>query len=88
MRLFLNPKIFAIVIKAVKTEQLDEARVRVVDVVQNLRAIAEENAASTQETSASVEEVGAIMETINDNARQLHSIADELNCSVKKFITE
>ena len=73
---------------AAKTEQLDEARVRVVDVVQNLRAIAEENAASTQETSASVEEVGAIMETINDNARQLHSIADELNCSVKKFITE
>ena len=73
---------------AVKTEQLDEARVRVVDVVQNLRAIAEENAASTQETSASVEEVGAIMETINDNAKQLHTIADELNCSVKKFITE
>ena len=73
---------------AAKTEQLDEARVRVVDVVQNLRAIAEENAASTQETSASVEEVGAIMETINDNAKQLHTIADELNCSVKKFITE
>ena len=39
---------------AEKTRQMDEARVKVVDVVQNLTAIAEENAASTEETLASV----------------------------------
>ena len=46
---------------ATRTEKLDEARVRVVDVVQNLTAIAEENAASTEETSASAAEVGSIV---------------------------
>ena len=70
-----------------KTKQLDDARVKVVDVVQNLTAIAEENAASTEETSASASEVGAIMGTISDNAQQLNTIADELKNSIKQFIT-
>ena len=71
-----------------KTKQLDDARVKVVDVVQNLTAIAEENAASTEETSASTSEVGAIMGTISDNAQQLNTIADELKNSIKQFITD
>lgn len=71
-----------------KTKQLDDARVKVVDVVQNLTAIAEENAASTEETSASASEVGAIMGTISDNAQQLNTIADEMKNSIKQFITD
>lgn len=71
-----------------KTEKLDEARVKVVDVVQNLTAIAQENAASTEETSASAAEVGAIMTNIAENANQLNKIANELEESVKQFITE
>lgn len=71
-----------------KTKQLDDARVKVVDVVQNLTAIAEENAASTEETSASASEVGAIMGTISDNAQQLNTIADVLKNSIKQFITD
>ncbi len=71
-----------------KTAQLDKARVKVVDVVQNLTAIAEENAASTQETSASAAEVGAIMSTIAENANQLNMIADKLDESVKEFTIE
>lgn len=71
-----------------KTKQLDEARVKVVDVVQNLTAIAEENAASTEETSASASEVGAIMESISDNAKQLNVIADELKESISQFLIE
>ena len=71
-----------------KTKQLDDARVKVVDVVQNLTAIAEENAASTEETSASASEVGAIIGTISDNAQQLNTIADELKNSIKQFITD
>ena len=71
-----------------KTKHLDDARVKVVDVVQNLTAIAEENAASTEETSASASEVGAIMGTISDNAQQLNTIADELKNSIKQFITD
>ena len=71
-----------------KTQQLDEARVNVVDVVQNLTAIAQENAASTEETSASVEEMGAIMSDIAQNANHLNEIADELHEAISKFKVE
>lgn len=68
-----------------KTKQLDNARVNVVDVVQNLTAIAEENAASTEETSASVTEVSSIINNISDNASQLKNVADELESNMNIF---
>lgn len=68
-----------------KTENLDDSRSKVVDVVQNLSAIAEENAASSQETSASVAEVGNIVIDISENAAQLKDIAYGLEQSVKKI---
>lgn len=71
-----------------RTAQLDEARIKVVDVVQNLTAIAQENAASTEETSASAEEVGAIMGNIADSAKQLNQIAVGLEESIEQFIVE
>ncbi len=70
---------------ASKTQELDEARVRVVDVVQNLNAIAQENAASTEETSAAAAETGTTVETIADNARYLNEIAQQLEKNVKRF---
>lgn len=73
---------------AKRTSKLDEARIKVVDVVQNLTAIAEENAASTEETSASAEEVNAIISNIAANANNLHEIAFSLEDSVKMFIIE
>lgn len=73
---------------AAKTAQLDEARVKVVDVVQNLTAIAQENAASTEETSATVAEVSTIMGNMASNAEQLHKIANELDESIKQFCIE
>lgn len=68
-----------------RTGELDEARVKVVDVVQNLTAIAEENAASTEQTSASATEMNAIMENIDDNARNLNDVADQLHITISKF---
>lgn len=70
---------------AERTHQLDESRVRIVDVVQNLSAIAEENAASTEETSASANEVESIVTTIADNATQVNGIADRLCDDIDKF---
>ena len=74
-------------IKAIadRTSKLDTARARVVDGVQNLSAIAQENAASTQETSASVTEVSTIVDDISTSAAQLRSIADELKQSIDLF---
>ena len=68
-----------------RTGELDEARVKVVDVVQNLTAIAEENAASTEQTSASAAEMNAIMENIDDNAKSLNDVADQLHITIFKF---
>lgn len=68
-----------------KTEQLDQARVNVVDVVQNLTAIAEENAASTEETSASATEINAIIGQIADNANHLNTISNQLTDSISVF---
>lgn len=73
---------------AKRTAKLDEARIKVVDVVQNLTAIAEENAASTEQTSASAEEVNAIISNIAAGASKLHEIAVGLEDSVKAFILE
>ena len=84
----IDSSIDGIRIIADKTTKLDEARVKVVDVVQNLTAIAQENAASTEETSASEAEVGAIMGSISENASHLNQIAVELEQSVKQFTIE
>ncbi len=70
---------------AVKTDTLDESRVKVVDLVQNLSAIAEENAASSQETSASVTQVSEIVSDISGNVNKLKDIAVELEKTVQVF---
>ncbi len=71
-----------------RTVQLNDARIRVVDVVQNLTAIAEENAAGTEETSASVTEVGNTMNDVADEANRVNGIATELENSVKIFVVD
>ncbi|MDE5804386.1 MAG: methyl-accepting chemotaxis protein [Lachnospiraceae bacterium] len=65
--------------------RMDEARVNVVDVVQNLTAIAEENAAGTEETSASATEVGAIVQNMAEQAGKLKEVAGEMESSMNVF---
>ena len=66
-------------------EKLDEARNSVVDVVQNLTAIAQENAASTQETLASVTEVTATIEDVAEQAGNLKDLSEKLDESINIF---
>ena len=68
-----------------KTGSLDEARVSVVDVVQNLTAIAEQNAASTQQTSASANEFSNLVGNIQSETVNLKEIADGIERSVGIF---
>lgn len=68
-----------------RTTQLDKARGDVVDVVQNLTAIAQQNAASTEETSASVMEVSNVMQEIMENANRLKEIASILEENMNSF---
>ena len=67
------------------TTKMDSARVKVVDVVQNLTAIAEENAAATEETSASATEVNNIIGNISDKAKDVRGIAEKLHDTVEMF---
>jgi methyl-accepting chemotaxis protein len=67
------------------TAKLDEARVNVVDVVQNLTAIAEENAAGTQETSASATEFGNMIGDIESETEGLKNAANIIEESVGIF---
>lgn len=71
-----------------KTEQMDQTRSKVIDVVQSLTAIAEENAASTEETSAAVTEVSAIVTGISEKSEELRKIAMELEENMSIFKIE
>ena len=68
-----------------KITKVDQSRDVVVAAVQNLSAIAEENAASTQQTSASVTEVDHSMNVIADHSSELKQVAAELEHQLKKF---
>lgn len=70
---------------AQRTQNLDDARVNVVDVVNNLTAIAEKNAAATQQTSASLVEVTNTVANIVDKVEALRDIAAELNEKMQGF---
>lgn len=68
-----------------KTEILDDARNKTIRVVDDLTAIAEENAAGSEEAAASVEEVGNLVEEVSEQANGLYEIAEGLNKSINIF---
>ena len=61
------------------------ARINVTDTVQNLTAIAQQNAASTQQSSASVNQVNDIIQNMALDAKQLQDIANNMNQSINIF---
>lgn len=67
------------------TLELDKSRVDVVDIVQNLSAIAEQNAASTAQTSENTAQVSMNVQGMTDSATELQGIAHKLKDSVSVF---
>ena len=67
-------------------DDIDKERINVVDIVQNLTAIAQENAASTEETLASTEMVNKTMDEMSDIAHKLSEISSEIEKSIDDFI--
>ena len=65
-----------------RTEECNQSRNRVVDVVNSLVSIAEENSASTQQTTASMQELNATINLVSNQANDLlnlaHALQDEL----------
>ena len=68
-----------------QTEICDSARVSVVDIISNLSAISEENAASSEETTASMAELGSTIGALADSAEELQRISEILEEEMKFF---
>lgn len=63
----------------------DVARAKIMDVIQNLSAISEENAASTEETNASMEELNANLNLLAESSRDLLELSTELEQNMAFF---
>ncbi|MBD5106509.1 MAG: methyl-accepting chemotaxis protein [Lachnospiraceae bacterium] len=63
----------------------DASREKVVDIIQDLSAISEENAASSQETTASMQELNATISLLAESAGGLKDLAVSLSESIEFF---
>ena len=63
----------------VGADTADSSRTQVIDVISNLSAISEENAASAQETTASMQELNATINMMAQEATKLRQIVNGLN---------
>ena len=68
-----------------QTGEMDETSGKVIDVVSNLSAISEENAASTEETTASTAMVSGIMVELSDQSNNLKTVSEKLEELVSVF---
>lgn len=66
-------------------DSLNELKTVVLGSLENLAAIAQENAASTEETSASMAELSDIIETCNAETQKLMQLAEGLDNSIRTF---
>lgn len=64
---------------------MDEKKEDIINIMQNLSAIAEENAAGVEQTSASVEEQSAASEEIARASEALSKLAEEMQGSIDQF---
>ena len=67
---------------------LNSARNSLTEIISDLSAISEENAASTQETNASMEELNATFSLISESAARLQTLAEDLAEAISYFEVE
>ena len=66
-------------------DEMDKMRMSILDVLQNLSAIAEQNAAATEQASATTEEQTASVEEIANSSNKLSELAIRLQGAVAQF---
>ncbi len=66
-------------------DSCNSARASVIDVISNLSAISEENAASAEETTASMQELNATINLLSEEATKLKDLSVALNEEMKFF---
>ena len=68
-----------------QASECDTSRVSVVDIIQDLSALSEENAASTEETTASMQELNATINLLSNAAKELQDLAVALENDMRFF---
>ena len=68
-----------------EAQDCDRSRNGVVDIISNLSAISEENAASTQQTTASMQELNATIALLAESAKNLKGLAEGMNEACEFF---
>lgn len=68
-----------------QAKECDYSREAVTNVITNLSALSEENAASTEEAMASMQELDATLNVLADSAEQLKGMADTLEEKIQFF---
>jgi len=66
-------------------EAMNLKKDEIIDIIQNLSALSEENAAGTEEASASVEEQTSSMAEIASASQELAKLAEDMQKSISKF---
>lgn len=70
---------------AKSAEACDKHRTVVVDIIQNLSAVSEENAASAEETTASMQELNATINLLAQSAQELLKMSGDLDAETQFF---
>ena len=68
-----------------EARECDDSRSGVVDIISNLSAISQENAASTEETTASMQELNATINLLAESAKSLKELAETMDEATKFF---
>lgn len=68
-----------------RTQVCDVSRKTVVEVISNLSALSQENAASAQGTTASMEELNATIQLLAEAANSLRGLSDQMEEEMKFF---
>ncbi|MGN0485385.1 MAG: methyl-accepting chemotaxis protein [Lachnospiraceae bacterium] len=68
-----------------QAESCDDARKKLIDIVQNLSAISEENAASSEETTSSMTELNTTINELSESAKELKELAVSLKKDISYF---
>ena len=67
------------------TQEIDERRLDIMEVLNTLTSLAEDNAASSEETSAMAEELSQTVSRSIDTVKKMKKEIEELMQDVKKF---
>ncbi|WP_310602396.1 methyl-accepting chemotaxis protein [Anaerosporobacter sp.] len=68
-----------------QAKECNASRVVVMDVIQNLSAMSQENAAATEETTASMEELAATIHVVSEASQKMQELSTTLSKEVKFF---